>query len=67
VPSRPCGRTETLATCCTAAQSRHLGIGTGLIDEDERVWIKIDLYCKPGFAGRGHVGLRLLGGVRGFF
>jgi hypothetical protein len=56
-----------LASDGTAAQPRHLGVGAGLIDEDELVRIKINLRRKPRFARRRNVGPLLLGGVRGFF
>ena len=60
-------RTAALATRCTAAQPGHLGVGTGLIDKDECLGIKIDLCRKPSFACGRDVGPLLLGGVRCFF
>ena len=50
-----------------ATQPCHLGVGAGLVDEDELVWIKINLRRKPGLSRCRYVGPLLLGGVRGFF
>jgi hypothetical protein len=60
-------RTATLATRGAATQSRHLGVGPGLVDEDELVWIKINLRRKPGFACCRYVSPLLFGSVRCFF
>jgi hypothetical protein len=56
-----------LATQGTATDARHLGRGTGLIDEDQAVRVKVRLSIEPGPAPLGDVGPLLLGCVRGFF
>lgn len=61
------GRTAPLPTAGTPAQSRHFGVGAGLINEDELVRIKINLRFKPRVARCRYVGPFLLGGVRSFF
>lgn len=58
---------QALATAAAATQSRHVGRGAGLIDEDEAGWIKQPLLRFPDLAGHRHVGPILLGRVNAFF
>jgi hypothetical protein len=60
-------RPAALAARSAAAQSRHLGRGAGLVDEDQALWIKVGLQREPGLAPGGDVGALLFAGVRGFF
>ncbi len=50
-----------------AAQTRHLGRGSGLIDEHQPEGIEIGLLDEPGQPARRDVRPIPLGGVRGFF
>ena len=50
-----------------AAQPRHVGLGPGLVDEDEARRIKLALMGLPALAFSRDVGTILLGGEQGFF
>ena len=50
-----------------AAQACHVGLGPGLIDEDQSGWIKPVLMRYPAQASSRHVGTILLGGEQSFF
>ena len=55
------------AAAGATAQSRHLCRGAGLVDEDQRVGIEIELAVEPFLPGSKDVLALLLGGVRGLF
>ena len=61
------GANQALALRAAAIQARHVGLGPGLVDEDELGWIKRGLIAPPSQARGGHVRPVLLGGVHGFF
>lgn len=61
------GRAAPHAAFGATTQSRHLGRGARLIDENQMLGIKIGLSVKPGVSPRGDVGPFLLAGVRRFF
>ena len=44
------GGAATLAPLCPATQTRHLGGGSGLINEDEFLGIEIRLFVEPDLA-----------------
>ena len=50
-----------------AAQPRHVGLGPGLVDEDQPRRIKPALIGLPALALSRHVGAILLGGEQSFF
>ena len=56
-----------LAAWCSPPQPGHLGRSTGLVDEDQMLWIEVRLGCEPGSATGADVGPFLLGCVRCFF
>ena len=58
---------EPLAAWRTAMGARHVGLGPGLVDEDEAGRIKPSLIRLPARAPPGHVGPILLAGVQAFF
>lgn len=60
-------RHAPLAARCASVHPRHLGRGTGLVDEDQPFGIEISLPGDPNAAQRGDVGPVLLGCVRRFF
>jgi len=59
--------TTALATPRSAAQPRHLGRGSGFVDEDQVLGIELRLGVEPSLAPGGDVGPLLLAGVRRFF
>ena len=61
------GGTAPLTTQGTTTKPGHLGRCTGLVDEDQAVWVEIRLFGEPCLALRGDVGSLLLGCVRRFF
>jgi hypothetical protein len=58
---------KSVATRCPAAQSRHVGFGPGLVDEDEARRIKSALIGFPAGASSGDVGTILFGCEQCFF
>jgi hypothetical protein len=60
-------RSATLAARATAAQARHLGRGSGFIDEDQVFRVEVRLSVEPRLTPRGDVWPILLAGMRGFF
>ena len=59
--------TAALTTLRTAAQTGHLGRGSGFVDEHQAAGIEVGLLDEPGQPTRRDVRPVLLGGVRGFF
>ena len=66
VPVRHFGM-ETLPLGCPATQRGHVGLGPGLVDEDEAPGIKPPLILLPLPAPPGHLGPELFGGQHAFF
>lgn len=60
-------RPTALAARGSAIHPRHLGIGAGLIDEDQPFGIEIGLALEPDQAAGIYVWSFLLGGVRRLF
>ena len=58
---------EPLAAPAAAAQSGHVGAGSGLVDEDQACAIKQLLIVFPARPCRRHVDAILLAGVNAFF
>ena len=58
---------QSLSASASAVAACHVGLGPGLIDEDELSGIKRRLVSTPPFACRGHVWPVLLAGQHGFF
>jgi hypothetical protein len=58
---------DPLPARAAPAQARHLGVGAGLVDEDEPRRIKPSLAGLPALARHGHIRPILLGRVHGFF
>jgi len=58
---------QPLAFGRPAAQTRHVGLDPGLVDEDEATWIETALISLPARAFARHVGSILFGGVKAFF
>lgn len=56
---------KPLAAPATPVAAGHVGRGPCLVDEDQPVWIEIELTFEPRFAPDQDVGTVLLGGVRG--
>ena len=56
-----------LASWGTTVKPRHLGVGSGLVDEDKVVWIEIELPVEPFLAGLVYIAASLFGGVRRLF
>ena len=50
-----------------SAPARHVVGGPGLVDEDQFLWIEIELALEPGLAAFHDVGALRLGRARGFF
>ena len=61
------GGDQTLAAPEPAAKPRHLGVGAGLVDEDQSGRVERRLSRAPYAPLLGHVRTVLLGRVRGFF
>lgn len=60
-------RPQALAAPAAAMTTGHVGGGPGLVDEDQTLWIEIELGLEPGQALLQDVGPILLGGVGGLF
>jgi hypothetical protein len=58
---------ELLASRCPATQGRHVGLGPGLVDEDQPRRVKPALIELPLPPPSRHVGAILLGGEQRFF
>jgi hypothetical protein len=58
---------ELVPTRRPAAQARHVGLGPGLIDEDQARRVKPVLIRLPPSTPSRHVGTILLGGEQSFF
>ena len=72
VGSVQCGLTITgcsaaLTARCPAAQARHFGRGSSLVDEHQACRVEVRLRVEPGLPPEGHVRPVLFGGVCGFF
>jgi hypothetical protein len=57
---------QPLAHGAAAIGSDQLGVGSGLVDEDQRLRVKACLAGLPALARFGHLGPRLLAGVQRF-
>jgi hypothetical protein len=58
---------QSLATWGAAVGAGHVGLGPGLIDEDQASGIDARLMTTPARAAARDVGPMLLGGVQAFF
>lgn len=58
---------QALPTQGTAMGTGHVGLGPGLVDEDQAGRVDAALMAAPAFALGGDVGPMLLGGVQAFF
>ena len=58
---------QSLAASRTAMSAGHVGLGPGLVDEDEARRIKPPLILSPLCPSPGDVGTILLAGVQAFF
>jgi hypothetical protein len=58
---------QPLASGAAAVGSGHVGLGPGLVDEDQAARIKPGLMAPPPRPLAGHVRPILLGGVQAFF
>ena len=58
---------ETLAACASAVHAGHVGLGPGLVDEDEPRGIEPSLIALPALTPPFDVGTVLLGRVQAFF
>jgi hypothetical protein len=58
---------EALAFHRAATHARHVGLGPGLIDEDEPLGIELALMALPALTLACNVGPILLAGVQRFF
>jgi hypothetical protein len=58
---------QPLAASGAAVRARHVGLGPGLVDEDEPRRIKATLILLPLRPSPGDVGAILLAGVQAFF
>src|SRR5215208_5561404 len=58
---------EALAIAAPSAQRRHVGLGPGLVDEDETAWIDPILVGLPLLAAPRHVGTIALAGDQRLF
>ena len=65
----PCGTgaRQTLAPRRPASQACHLGIGSGLVDENQAFGVKIGLKFEPGFPPPKNIRTLLLACVCCFF
>jgi hypothetical protein len=61
------GGAASLAPGRTAVKARHLGVGGGLVDEDDSRRIEVELSFKPRLARRVHRAATLFGRVRRLF
>ena len=63
-------RPKTLTLGAAATQARHLGVGAGLVQEDQSVRLKAHLRLPlghPFVTGLSDVGTILFAGLQGFF
>ena len=58
---------QALAAECTAMAADHIGLGPGLVDEDQALRIETMLVGSPALPRRSHVGSGLFVGEHGFF
>ena len=58
---------EPLTSGCPASQRGHVGLGPGLIDEDQACRVRPPLIFLPLLAPPGHFGAQLFGGKNAFF
>jgi hypothetical protein len=58
---------QTLSAQRSAMGAGHVGLGPGLVDEDQAHWINAVLVTLPPLALAGDVGTVLLGGAQGFY
>ena len=58
---------QSLTARSAPVSARHLGGGTGLVDEDQALGIEIELALEPVLPRLADVGAILLRGVRGLF
>jgi hypothetical protein len=58
------GGAASLGPGRTTIKARHLGVGGGLVDEDDPGRIEIELPLEPGFPRRVHRAAALFSGVR---
>jgi hypothetical protein len=58
---------EPCTARAAAMSARHIGLGPGLVDEDQAGWIKFALLPFPASPPLGDVGPILLAGVQAFF
>ena len=60
-------RPQALTPPAAAMPAGHVGGSPGLVDEDQTLWIEIELGLEPGPAPLQDVGPILLGGMGGLF
>ena len=60
-------RDQSLTAWRTPVRARHVGLGPGLIDEDQAGWVKLALIALPLGPSSCHVGTILLAGAQAFF
>lgn len=58
---------QPLAAPCATMAAGHVGRGPSLIDEQQPVWVKVELAVEPGLALPQDVGAVLLDGVASLF
>jgi hypothetical protein len=58
---------QALAARGAAVGSGHVGLGPGLVDEDQPRGVEVGLALEPGLAPLQDVGPILLAGMRGLF
>jgi hypothetical protein len=63
----PCGCPASFAARSPAVKTHHLRCCSGLVDEDELFWIKVELPFEPGFASPLYILSALLGGAGNLF
>jgi len=61
------GSPKTLTAPGPAMGSGHIGLGPGLVDEDQSRWIKLALMTLPSITPSCDVGTILFAGVQAFF
>ena len=66
VPMRHLGE-QLVSSRSPAAKARHVGLGPGLVDDDQPRWIKPALMHLPAQAPSCDVGAILFGGEQSFF
>jgi hypothetical protein len=60
-------RNQAPAPGASAAPAHHLGVGAGLVDEDQLVGIETGLVGLPAFSPLSDIGPVLFAGVQAFF